>query len=203
MLGIHDEKDLVELCQKQNRNAQKILYDQYYRKMMAICLRYLKNEDDALEVLNNAFLKVFSKIKQYKSEGSLEGWIKRIVINSSIDFARSNKEYKNKFVLTNEFPLYGSPVDEADSFATMGSHLSKEQLFELIMELPPATRIVFNLYVIDDFTHKQISKQLKVSEGTSKWHLSNARKLLKEKINKEVIKENKNSGHGKETFGLR
>ncbi len=200
MLNILDEKGLVEQCQKQNRSAQKILYEKYYHKMMAICLRYLKSEEDALEVLNNSFLKVFAKIKQYKSEGSLESWIKRIVINSSIDFVRSNKEYKNKFILTNEFSLYGSQEQEtlsSNSFSNIDLHLSKDQLFELIKELPPATRIVFNLYVIDDFTHKQISEQLKISEGTSKWHLSNARKILQEKINLAVIKINKDSDHGK------
>lgn len=203
MLNILNEKELVEQCQKQNRNAQKILYDKYHGKMRAICMRYLKSEEDALEVLNSAFLKVFSKIKEYKAKGSLEGWIKRIVINSSIDFIRSNKEYKNKFILTNEFSLYASPEEEdlsSFSFSNIDSHLSKDQLFELITELPPATRIVFNLYVIDDFSHKQISEQLKISEGTSKWHLSNARKILREKINQAVIKINKDSNHGKETF---
>jgi DNA-directed RNA polymerase specialized sigma24 family protein len=81
MLNILDEKVLVEQCRKQNRHAQRILFDTHLKKMMTICLRYLKNEEDALEVLNNAFLKVFAKINQYKAEGSLEEWIKRIVIN--------------------------------------------------------------------------------------------------------------------------
>lgn len=186
MLNALDEKDLAEQCQKQNRNAQKILYDRYFKKMMTICLRYLKSEEDALEVLNNSFLKVFSKIKQYKAEGSLEAWIKKIVINSSIDFARSNKSYKDKFIHTSEFSLYSSTEDNENSLDNVpdaGSHLSAEQIFELVKGLPPATRIVFNLYVIDEFSHKQIAENLKISEGTSKWHLSNARKILKEKIN--------------------
>ncbi len=200
-----DEKVLVEQCLKQNRNAQKILYDKYYKTMIAVSVRYLKSEDDAFEVLNKAFLKVFAKLKQYKSEGSLEGWIKRIVIHTAIDSVRSNKAYRNKFILTNEFELYGLPDDEniSDSLPDNSPALTKEQIFELVKELPPATRIVFNLYVIDDFTHKQISGQLKISEGTSKWHLSNARKLLQEKFKQIVVKENKDSSHGKETFGIR
>src|SRR5712675_206139 len=116
---IADENSLVELCRNQNRSAQKNLYEMYSGRMLTTCLRYLKNEDDAMEVLNNAFMKVFSKIAQYKSEGSLEGWVKRIVINSAIDFVRSNKTYKKKFILTDEFALYGSPNDEderADDF---------------------------------------------------------------------------------------
>lgn len=169
--------------------------------MIAVCLRYLKNREDASEVLNTAFLKVFEKLKQYKSEGSLEGWIKRIVINSSLDFIRSNKAYKNKFVLTDEFSLYGSPekIDQsAINFSDAELYMSREEIFELISELPPATRIVFNLYVVDDFSHKQVAQQLNISVGTSQWHLSNARKLLKEKINEAISKKNSKSnlGHG-------
>lgn len=181
-----EENDLVEKCIKQNHHAQKILYDKYFNKMMAICLRYLKSEDDAAEALSNAFLKVFAKIKQYKSEGSLEGWIKKIVINSAIDFVRSNKAYRDKFVPTEEFSSYDSTEESdssPDSLPDAGSHLSTEQIFELVKELPNATRIVFNLYVIDEFAHKQIAENIGISEGASRWHLSNAKKLLREKIN--------------------
>ncbi len=199
MVSILDEDGLVEQCKKQNRNAQKILYEQHFNKMMAICLRYLKNEDDAAEVLNNAFLKAFAKIKQYKSEGSLEGWLKRIVINSSIDFVRSNRAYRDKFIYTNEFALYGSSEEDfvsLESFPGAALSLNTQQIFEMVQELPPATRIVFNLYVIDEFTHKQIAVNLKISEGTSKWHLSNARKMLREKINQVVKTKNSDSNHG-------
>lgn len=190
MLNKPDEKTLVEQCRKQNRQAQKILFDTYFKTMMPICLRYLKNEEDALEVINNAFLKVFKKIGQYKSENSLGSWIKRIVINSSIDFVRSNKAYRTNFIQTNEFNFNHEPEQEnnaTDEWFEEVMDFSKEQIFEMVAELPPATRIVFNLYVIDEFSHKQISENLKISEGTSKWHLSNARKILKEKINKAVL----------------
>jgi len=201
MISMLNEKALVEQCRDQNRHAQKELFDRYFNKMMTICLRYLKSEDDALEALNNAFLKIFAKINQYKSEGSLEAWIKRIVINSSIDFVRSNKSYRANFIQTSEFHLYGEPEDADvlpdDKFDALD--FSKEEIFEMVEELPPATRVVFNLYVVDEFSHQQISENLKISEGTSKWHLSNARKMLKEKINKAVILKNKNSNHGEET----
>lgn len=196
--NIADENVLVEQCRSQSRSAQKSLYESYSGKMLTICLRYLKNEDDAMEVLNNAFMKVFTKITQYKSEGSLEGWIKRIVINSAIDFVRSTKTYKKKFILTDEFALYGSPRDEddmADDFPDE-PFISTEQVFELVKELPPATRVVFNLYVVDEFKHHEIAEQLKISEGTSKWHLSNARKILREKINKVMVHPSKNYSHG-------
>ncbi|HKR06302.1 MAG TPA: RNA polymerase sigma factor [Bacteroidia bacterium] len=200
MVSILDEKVLVEQCRKRHRYAQKILFDKYFNKMMTVCLRYLKNEEDALEALNNAFLKVFAKINQYKSEGTLEAWIKRIVINSSIDFVRSNKLYRANFIHTNEFRLYGEPEEENtlmhEGFDVL--EFSKEEIFEMVEDLPPATRVVFNLYVVDEFSHQQISENLKISEGTSKWHLSNARKILKEKISKAVIVKNKNLNHGEE-----
>jgi RNA polymerase sigma-70 factor (ECF subfamily) len=188
-----DEHTLIQECLKQNSNAQKILYKKFFPKMIAVSLRYLKNKEDASEVLNSAFLKVFEKLKQYKSAGSLEGWIKKIVINSSLDFIRSNKTYRNKFILTDEFPSYGSfekPDNDNVDFSDAEIYLTGEEIFELISALPPATRIVFNLYVMDDFTHKQVAKQLNISTGTSQWHLSNARKLLKEKINKAITKKN-------------
>jgi len=204
MVSLLDEKALAEQCRKQNRHAQKVLFDKYFNKMMTVCLRYLKSEEDALEAINNAFLKVFAKINQYKSEGSLESWIKRIVINASIDFVRSNKPYRRNFIQTNEFHLYGEPGEE-NTLTSEGADaldFSKEEIFEMVAELPPATRVVFNLYVIDEFSHRQISENLKISEGTSKWHLSNARKILKEKINNAVIIKNNNSGHGEETAEL-
>ena len=199
--NIDDENSLVEQCRGQSRSAQKALYELYSGKMLTICLRYLKNEDDAMEVLNNAFLKVFSKITQYKSEGSLEGWIKRIVINSAIDFVRGNRTYKKKFILTDEFSLYGSPEEEngfGSDFYDTEIMVSTEQVFELVKELPPATRVVFNLYVVDEFKHHEIADRLKISEGTSKWHLSNARKILREKIKKVITipHTSKNFYHG-------
>ena len=165
---------------------------------MPICLRYLKSEEDSLEVINNAFLKVFDKISQYKSEGSLESWIKRIVINSTIDFVRSNKSYKENFIHTNEFHLYGEPREETELIEEFDTSLdfTKEEIFEMVAKLPQATRVVFNLFVIDDFSHKQICERLKISTGTSKWHLSNARRLLKEKLNQAVVIKSKNLNHG-------
>jgi RNA polymerase sigma-70 factor (ECF subfamily) len=200
MLSIPSQNSLIEQCVQQNQTAQRTLFDLYFPKMMAVCLRYLKNEEDASEVLNNAFLKIFTKISQYKAEGSFEGWIKRIVINSALNFIRSNKAYRNRFIPTSEFQSYGTPneiASGADDFLNSAYDLSQEQLFDMVTDLPPATRVVFNLYVIEDFSHKQIAKQLNISEGTSKWHLSNARKLLKEKINEVLIKTNRNSNHGK------
>src|SRR5438105_1112105 len=172
MFKMIDEHTLIEECLRQNNNAQKILYKIFFPKMIAVSLRYLKNKEDSLEVLNTAFLKVFEKLYQYKSEGSLEGWIKRIVINTSLDFIRSNKTYRNNFILTDEFLAHGSaeePSQNAVDFSEAELYLSTEEIFELVAELPPATRIVFNLYVVDEYSHQRVAKQLNISTGTSQW----------------------------------
>ncbi|MDD4157611.1 MAG: RNA polymerase sigma factor [Candidatus Cloacimonetes bacterium] len=184
-----DENTLLEQCRQQIPAAQKYLFEIYNKKMLTVCLRYIKNEDDALDIINHAFLKVFLKIKQYKSEGRLETWIKRIVINTTIDYIKSDKSYKKNFVQANEFKLYGEPNNEddvSDKWWDAATSLSMEQLFKMIQNLPPATQLVFNLYALDEYSHKEISKQLKISEGTSKWHLFNARRILKENINKSL-----------------
>lgn len=171
--------------------------------MYAVCLRYFRNEEEVSEVLNKAFLKIFDKIEQYKAEGSLDAWIKRIVINTAIDYIRSNKEYKKRFIDIEEFSLYGYPtVNDDDAFMGMGDYFSKEDLLTFVCNLPPATRAVFNLYAIDEFKHKKIAQQLKISEGTSKWHLANARKLLSERIKEEWLKKKNNDelDYGKRFF---
>jgi len=194
--GLHinlvDEHVLVYECRKQNRNAQKILYETYYSKMLPIALRYLKSEEDAMEVINDAFLKVFSKIAQYKAAGSLESWIKRIVINASIDFVRRNKSYKSNFIRTGTFYQQDEAPEENENELTT-FQFSKEEILEMVSGLPPASRIVFNLFAIDNYTHREIAKGLNISEGTSKWHLSNARKILKMKLKSSPFSKNKKS----------
>jgi len=200
MFKMIDEHTLIEECLRQNNNAQKILYKKFFPKMIAVSLRYLKNKEDSLEVLNTAFLKVFEKLYQYKSEGSIEGRIKRIVINTSLDFIRSNKTYRNNFILTDEFLAHGSeePGQNAVDFSEAELYLSTEEIFELVAELPPATRIVFNLYCVDEHSQTSVAKQLNISTATTQWHLSNGRKLLKEKINAVITKKNKGNNiiHG-------
>jgi len=191
-----DEKTLIEKCKQQDLVAQKYLFDMYSKKMITVCLRYVKNEEDAQDIINNAFLKVFLKIKQYKAEGKLEAWIRRIVINTTLDFIKSNKYYRKNFINVREFNLYGAPNDEndvQDEWWDAASSLSMKQLYQMIQELPHATRLVFNLYALDEFSHKEIAKKLNISIGTSKWHLFNARKILKENIND--LLEAKNNNH--------
>ncbi|RME14789.1 MAG: RNA polymerase sigma factor, partial [Bacteroidetes bacterium] len=170
-----------------------LLYKQYHKKIMAICIRYLKDKEQSFEIMNESFMKIFDKIHLYKSEINFEAWISRITINTIIDFIRKNKHYKQNFITTDEFRIYGEPDDaegEIDEWWEEALSIPSDVLFGLIQELPPSTRIVFNLYAIDELTHKEIARQLNITEGTSKWHLSNPRKILKEKLSEIISKKN-------------
>ena len=173
-----DDKDLIKGCLLQNRLAQKYLYEKYYGQMLGICMRYSKDREEATEILNIAFLKVFTKLDMYKPTGSFPGWIARIVFNASIDYVRKNTKYNKtmNFEIEKENSVHNEAIDV----------IATEELFETIQKLPPASRNVFSLYVIDGFKHHEIAKQLNISEGTSKWHLSAARKSLREMISFET-----------------
>jgi RNA polymerase sigma factor (sigma-70 family) len=141
--------------------------------MMAICMRYLGNRENALEVLNNAFLKVFRSLGDYAFKGSFEGWIKRIVYHCALDYIRQNAKYKNQ---ANIEDVHLS-VDE-----TAAQKLYVQDLLALLSDVPLASRTVFNMYVLDGYKHDEIASELGISSGTSKWHLSEARRILKQKI---------------------
>ena len=166
------EEELIKECQKNNREAQSKLFYLYKDRLFALCLKYCKNVDDAEDNLHDSFLAIFKNIKKYKSKGSFEGWIKRITINTAIQKYRDNSTLqliKDENIVEEEIAL------EED--------LGINVLLELIQELPDRYRLVFNLYVLDNFSHKEIASMLKISEGTSKSNLSRAKLILKEKIN--------------------
>lgn len=168
-----EQDEVISGCIQSNRRCQELLYKQFYGPMMALCIRYTKNEEDALEVLHNGFLKVYKHIATYDAaKASLYTWIKTIVVNSAIDFIRSNQKFKNKVEL--------KPVHEIGIDNTAISRMSAAELLELVRSLPQATQTVFNLYVIEGYNHREIGELLGISEGTSKWHLSEARRQLKQ-----------------------
>ena len=149
--------------------------------MMTICMRYTKNEDDAVEVLNTGFLKVFRNIDKYIAEkGSLYTWIGTIIVNSCLDFIKSKTKREPYMALTD--------AAEVEIPADVTSKMSASELLNLVRGLPPATQGVFNLYVMEGYKHKDISKMLGISEGTSKWHLSEGRKALQQMIQIQEIK---------------
>ena len=142
---------------------------------MNLCLRYTKNENDAMEVLNTGFYKVFKSINRYDVRlGSLYTWIRTIIVNSCLDFIKKKESRFATQELSGEEQVYIAP----EAITKMNA----AALLTLIRQLPPATQAVFNLYVIDGYTHKEIALLLKISEGTSKWHLSEARKLMQQLI---------------------
>lgn len=173
---------IIEGCRKGNRKAQEQLYKNYYRAMVSLCLRYTKNEADAVEVLNNGFLKVFKNIQRYEpAQASLYTWIRTIVIHSCIDFIKKNQKEGTHQELGEAMEVHIPPeaVNRMDAGA----------LLQLVRQLPPATQAVFNLYITEGYNHREIAGLLGISEGTSKWHLSEARKNLQQMIREQNIHE--------------
>lgn len=160
---------------RNQRSAQEKLYHMFYAKMMGVVKRYIDQQEQAEEVLNNGYLRAFQKIDQYTFQGSFEGWLRKIVFHAVSDYVKQNIKYSEKVVLVEKDQLIHK--DHAD-------RLYYNQLLEMVQSLPDATRSVFNMYVMEGFSHKEIGKMLGISEGTSKWHLSEGRRILKEKIEK-------------------
>ncbi|MES2703693.1 MAG: RNA polymerase sigma factor [Bacteroidota bacterium] len=166
-------EQLIQGCIRNERGAQEKLYHLFYPKMMALVRRYIDQEMQAEEVMNNGYLRAFQKIKQYNFQGSFEGWLRKIVFHAVADYVKQNAKYNSQIVLIEKDEYVKK--DHADK-------LYYDQLIKLVQQLPDATRTVFNMYVMEGFTHKEIGNILGISEGTSKWHLSEGRKVLKEKI---------------------
>ena len=162
---------LREGCLENHRLAQKYLYQRYYSRFLNIPMRYTGDRSDAVEVLNQAFLKIFDSISTYQATGSFAGWMARIVFHCSIDFVRRRTAYQKHIVL--------GEVTEAPIDNEIVRELEGEALYQLIQALPPPARSVFSLYVVDGYKHAEIAAMLGIEEGTSKWHLSDARRRLK------------------------
>lgn len=168
-----NEKACVQGCVQQKMQYQQQFYHHFYPVMMAAILRYTSDRDEAASILNNGFLRVFGQIHTFNFQGSLEGWVRRIMIHSVSDYFR----YKH---LPAEMPTDILP----DTTATMpvGSVYDYNKLLQVLNELPQTTRLVVNMFIIDNYTHKEIATMLRISENTSKWHVANGRKLLQEKL---------------------
>jgi RNA polymerase sigma factor (sigma-70 family) len=168
------EDELIQRCLRRERNAQRQLYDMYSSKMYALSYRYVKSPMEAEDILVTAFMKVFEKIGQFKSEGSFEGWIRRIVVNEALTYLRRNRA----MYLETDLEY----ADREPDYAHLGDHLEAEDLMNMIQELPTGYRIVFNLYAIDGYSHKEIADHLGISENTSKSQLSRARAHLQKTL---------------------
>ena len=172
---------LIKGCQQNDVLCQEQLYKLFYPAMIKICYRYTNDMDNAGTVYNNAMLRVFKSIDSYKEEGRLEGWIKTIVVHCCIDFCKK----KSLFTSIRE----AMPEDAAVVWPDVFERLSGREIQQMVAQLPKATATVFNLYVYEGFTHVQVGEMLGISAGTSKWHLSEAKKILKTKLEELSEKE--------------
>ena len=179
----HEHIDnLIEGCKREDRKAQELLYKSFHDAIMNLCLRYTKSEEDAKQVLNTGFLKVFKNISRFDPvKASLYTWISKIVVNCCLDRIKS----KQRTIAANE-------LQEAESIhiePEVNHKMKAEEILSLIRNLPPATQAVFNLYIMEGYGHKEIASLLNITEGTSKWHLSEARKSLKQQIQDKIYSE--------------
>ena len=165
------EQDLIKGCILNNRRMQELLYKQYCSSMMVLCKSYAKNDEDAVEVLQDGFLKIFQQIEKYDAgKSSMYTWMRTVMIHTAIDFLRK----QNKKNISIEWKEEHDPVIEAEVLYRM----TAQQIQCMLQNLPATTRIVFNLYITEGYNHKEIGYLLNISEGTSRWHLSEARKYL-------------------------
>jgi RNA polymerase sigma factor (sigma-70 family) len=170
------EQELIDGCGKGNRSSQKALYERYCRKMMVVCLRYSKTTAEAEDILQEGFVKVFHGLKNFRQESKLETWITRIMVNTALNFQRK-KLYLFPMVDVQEIDIAEDEISISD--------INFTQLLEMIQSLPQGCQIVFNLFAIEGYNHKEIATMLGISEGTSKSQYSRARSLLQEKLLKE------------------
>ncbi|MGZ3866465.1 MAG: RNA polymerase sigma factor [Bacteroidia bacterium] len=175
MKEVFSEEELIKKCIAGDRSCQEMLYRKYASKMFGVSLGYVNSHDDAKDVLQEAFIKVFESLKKYNGQGSFEGWIRRIVVNTAIDFYRKVlKEQKN---------VRFDEVFEVKSEISTLDRIHEKELLELIRRLPEGARIIFNLYVIEGYSHDEIAGMLNISLSTSKSQFWRAKGLLQTWIN--------------------
>jgi RNA polymerase sigma factor (sigma-70 family) len=183
-------RQLIKGCKNGDSKSQRILYETLYHKMLGVCLRYSKDMLEAEDLVQDGFIKVFEKIKSFNHTGSLEGWIRRLIVNNTIDEIRKKKrmlfDYGEESRIQN---MKDEHPEEKEDFELL--QLKAERLVELIQKLSPAYQTVFNMYVVEDFSHKEIAEILDISVGTSKSNLAKAKKRLREIYIERFGHENK------------
>lgn len=178
---ISNESDLISGCINGDRKMQRELYERYSAKMFGVCLRYAGSTEEAEDILQEGFIKVFKKIGSYRGDGSFEGWIRRIFVNTAIE------QFRRK--------TYLQPITEREENSVEATYLSvldnlaEKDIVKLVQQLSPGYRTVFNMYVVEGYTHRQIAEVLGISEGTSKSQLSRAKIILQELVKKHIEKK--------------
>lgn len=169
--------ELIDGCRKGHRKMQEMLYKRYASKMLGVCMRYATDRMEAEDMLQNGFVKVFKKLDDFRGDGSFEGWIRRIMVHSSIEYYRKN----HKMLQMVDIETSG---EEQSVDPVAASNLGVQDLLAIIQQLPPGYKMVFNMYAIEGYSHKEIADILSITEGASKSQLSRARAILKEQISK-------------------
>lgn len=181
----YTDQELVEGCVRNDRRTQEAFYRRFFPEMLRMCMRYTRDEDTAIEIVNNGFLRIFKKLHTFAFKGSLEGWVRRLVYHSMADYFRDNARYLHFLVL-----------EERDEVVPERGHdvFYEEEILKAVGSLPPVSQQVFRLYAIEGYSHAEIAENLSMSEGTSKWHLSTARQKLRdmlEALEKEIVRHEK------------
>ena len=179
-----EELQLIAGCKRQDRKSQQLVYEKYARVMYGICLRYASEKEAAQDLLQDGFIKVFMNINSFENKGSFEGWMKRIFVNLALENIRKDKTkkmYSDDIENVSDLDI----IDEAEGDI---DGITEDELLKMVQELPQGYRSVFNLYAIEDYSHKEISEMLGIAEGTSRSQYIRARALLQEKI-KEYFKQ--------------
>lgn len=169
-----DIKLHIEGCRRGDRLAQQRIYKQFYSYALSVCYRYAGSTDEAKEILNDAFFKIFTKLDRYNSDFAFKGWLHRVVVNTAIDHYRSRANA----------PKYGDLMHAThlETSSDIVENLTREEIYKMVQDLPPAYRTAFNLFVIDGFSHGEIAAMLGITEGASKSNLSKARMRLRQML---------------------
>ena len=180
----YDEKSLITACARSERWAQKVLYEEYYSRMMGVCLRYSNDQEEALDILHEGFIKVFKNIAKYQPGTSLSAWIRRIMVNTAIDYYRKSIRRRTEDLEQ----AYDLSTADADAV----SQCTEKEILEAVQQLSPAYRAVFNLYVIEGYSHREIAEMLDITESTSRSNLVKARSKL------QALLSSRSYGYGEE-----
>ena len=167
--------DIIKRCSEGDRSSQNLLYRKYAHTVFPVCLRYAKNRQEAEEILQEAFLKIFKHVQQFKGTGSFEGWMRKIVVNTALSFLNAKSKLPLVVSINIHDQISNPSINQQDN-------LSMKELVVLIQKLPVAYRTVFNLYVFEGYKHREIGNLLNISEGTSKSNLSDARRILQNQL---------------------
>jgi RNA polymerase sigma-70 factor (ECF subfamily) len=177
---VRSEEDLLKACLKKDALAQREFYERYARKMFGVCLRYVKDNDEAQDILQDGFVKVFQKLETFKTEGSLEGWIRRIMVNTALDHLRKTRELR--------FAVNVDDVEhQLEQHDFVVENMSAEVMLRILNTIPAGYRAVFNMFAIEGYSHKEIADELGISVNTSKSQYSRAREFIQKVLEKQKV----------------